>query len=339
MNSLFFLPFQCWVSNTPLPFLYKEEGKTIKKNVESAAPPSPPDGIHCRNWGGRSERKRKKEDIITDALWPEHVHRLCRHIHMQPRPAMPTNWKRVSIAYKLFLKVVAKKKETLFWTDFKSKSQHGCSATSRHGFRDHATRMALYSTRVVALLFLFSRSFICSCWFPVWMPHYFGTRSTMQGYGVGPSWCLTARRRSPIRRRRWDAGPLDKRGWNLLIHIRKHQPHHAYIWHDPVFRYRRNRHGDVWHLGVSMFNGSVWTLRSRPLGDGMNPKTHAGWTSPRTRQPDVISAARNAGKKKWLILFLTLSFPLEYLRYLEPPPPLQLPLTPCIPSIAAAPPL
>lgn len=75
-----------------------------------------------------------------------------------------------------------------------------------------------------------------------WICHCFGIQSTMQGEGwsivmsnssVGvPSSVGAGLHRTGCPATLCRAtGPLTA-GWNLLIHIRKHQPYHMYIWHD-----------------------------------------------------------------------------------------------------------
>lgn len=125
-------------------------------------------------------------------------------------------------------------------------------AYDKLGFGNHVTRMPFISTIVCNLfvsllywpLFLFQEAVFQTVDFQ-WMFHYFGSQSTMQGEGwsimmsngssrVWSSVATGLHRPGYSANLCWATGPLTA-GWNLPIHIRKHQPYHMYIWHDTLY--------------------------------------------------------------------------------------------------------
>lgn len=136
----------------------------------------------------------------------------------------------------------------------------------------------------------------------------------------------------------WATGPLTA-SRNLLIHIRKHQPYHMYMYisHDPVYLISFQscqETVDILGLQVQLIilntPISIEVKMSLLIHQEMelNPKIRCGWTyqlcwteTLKDSKLAITSAFKKGGgitKKEDVIdsfsLFLTLSFPLESLR-------------------------
>lgn len=200
-SSLF--SFQCWVSK---PLSRQEEDNNKLWNRCSSIFPK---RSHCRK--GEGDREKEKERKMRDHWHSDQNISICVTHSYATSLTIPMKT-MVTTGYTLF-------DLELFWTE--------------HGAPRPEGQWETWIGNTHALCFSCDRLF--SSYFEKlhaavdiqWMLHYLGTQSTMQSQG----WSIVMSNDSG---RVWATGPLTA-GGNVLIHIRKHQPYHMYIWHDPVF--------------------------------------------------------------------------------------------------------
>ena len=219
---LFSFSFQCWVSNPPSPPHEKRKTMSFMPLL-----------LHLLWWNsllkmGERQREREKKKTKNTRGWNHHsrwlnVFSSVWHIHMQPGDILTWKW----------LVIMA---------------NHGLDAPSSaaRGFGNHVTRTLHFHSCVIPLtdspLF---REAACTAIDFQRMLLNFGAQSTMQGEGrsimmsngssrVWSSVAARLQRSGCPAHLCWTTGPLPA-GGNLLIHIRKHQPYHMYIWRDPIY--------------------------------------------------------------------------------------------------------